>query len=116
MVGLIPGLQNSLFLMVILYIHYRSIHWFNMLGLPLRVTGNDLDNEQQQRPTSSLRNEEFIPDEALHMELLHDLMPLVSRVIVDNIKAFDPFKHLVVRHIPHSDEMSKKSEEVQYVV
>lgn len=89
-----------------------------MLGLPLRVTGNDLDNEQQQRPTSSLRNEEFIPDEALHMELLHDLMPLVSRVIVDNIKAFDPFKHLVVRHIPHkySDEMSKKSEEVQYVV
>ena len=99
------------------YIQYISIHWFNMLGLPLRVTGKDLDTEQQQRPASSIRNEEFIPDEAMHMELLHDLMPLVSRVIVDNIKAFDLFKPLVVRHIPHkySEEMAKKSEEVQYV-
>eukprot|EP00795_Rhopilema_esculentum_P016095 gene16095-7448_t len=92
----------------------KSIHWFNLLGLPLRVTGVNLDNTHQQRSIVSMRNEEFIPDKSLHNKLLLDLISLVSRVIVDNIKAFSPFKNLVLRHIPHkySKEMSMKSYEV----
>ena len=84
------------------------------MALPLRVTGQDLDNQLPQRSASSLQKEEFIPDRRLHLQLLNDLIPLATRVIVDNLKAFGLFQSLAVRHIPHkySKEMSTKSEEV----
>ena len=96
----------------------RSIHWFNNLALPLRVTGQDLDNQQPQRSASSMQKEEFIPDRNLHLQLLNDLIPLATRVIVDNLKAFGLFQSLAVRHIPHkySKEMSTKSEEVYIIM
>ena len=75
---------------LIIYIQINSLA--QLVGFTVENHWKDLDDEQQQMPASSLRNEEFIPDEALHMELLHDLIPLVSRVIVDNIKAFESFK------------------------
>eukprot|EP00794_Sanderia_malayensis_P002117 gene2117-2401_t len=92
----------------------RSIHWFNTLALPLRVAAAEFNNEIQQRPASSLKKEEFIPDKSANMDLLQDVIPLITRVIVDNIKAFQIFCSLVVRHIPHkhTKEMAMKSVEI----
>ncbi len=80
----------------------------------MRVTGQELDNQQPQRSASSLQKEEFIPDRNLHLQLLNDLIPLATRVIVDKMKAFGLFQSLVARHIPdiYSKEMSTTSEEV----
>ena len=42
------------------------------------------------------------------------MIPLIARVIVDNVHAFKEFRGLVVGHIPHkySKRMSEKSQEV----
>lgn len=96
----------------------KSIHWFNMLGIVNRVTGNELDAEYPQRQVNELSSADFIPSTSLHAELLSDLIPLVTRVVVDNIPAFSCFRKIAVRHIPHkySRQMAEPSTEVRIII
>ncbi len=89
-----------------------------MIALLLRATGEDLNNEYPQRPASSLEKGDFIPDKKLNVDLIQDMIPLIARVIVDNVHAFKEFRGLVVRHIPHkySKRMSEKSQEASMTI
>ena len=93
----------------------KSIHWFNMLGIVNRVTGSELDAEYPQKQVNELSSADFIPSTSLHAELLRDLIPLVTRVVVDNIPAFSCFRKIAVCHIPHkySKQMAEPSREVR---
>ena len=89
----------------------KSIHWFLMNAVQDRVIGEGLDNSQQIKPIMEVENAEFLPSKEDNSDLLHDFVPLVTRVIAENIPAFACFRDVVVSHIPHefSQEMKTKS-------
>ena len=92
----------------------KSIHWFLMNAVQDRVIGEGLDNSQQIKPIMEVENAEFLPSKEDNSDLLHDFIPLVTRVIAENIPAFACFRDVVVSHIPHefSKEMKTKSTQV----
>ena len=91
-----------------------SVHWFNLNAIPDRVTGQEYSNEKPIQ-SISIRHSN-LPSAKENQDLLHDLIPLVSRVVVYRIPAFQTFKKAVVWHIPHaySEVMLKQSEQVRY--
>lgn len=92
----------------------KSIHWFLMNAVQDRVIGKGLDNSQQIKPIMEVENAEFLPSKEDNSDLLHDFVPLVTRVIAENVPAFACFRDVVVSHIPHefSQEMKTKSTQV----
>lgn len=84
-----------------------SIHWFNMNAVLNRVNDNNLKNNEPIMSILDVENYQFLPSGQENMNLIHDLIPLVSRVVVSNIPSFHHFKEAVVWHIPH-----KYSEEI----
>lgn len=92
----------------------RSIHWFNLMGVPLRITGSDLDNTKSLKPVSQLRNTDFIPSANLSKALINDMIPLVARIIVTHMPAFSEFRKCIPWHIEHkySTKMEKATAEV----
>lgn len=92
----------------------KSIHWFLMNAVQDRVIGEGLDNSYQIKPIMKVENAEFLPSKEDNSDLQHDFVPLVTRVITQNLLAFACFKDVVVSHIPHefSQEMKTKSTQV----
>ena len=95
----------------------NSIHWFNMNAVLNRVHGNLLSNEVPIMSILDVENCQFVPSGQDNLDFLHDLVPLVTRVVVTNIPAFHQhFKSAVVWHIPHvySKVMMEQSKQVHY--
>ena len=92
----------------------KSIHWFVMNAIQDRVIAEGLDNSHQIRPIMEVENAAFLPSKDDNNDLLHDFVPLVTRVLSENVPAFACFRDVVVRHIPHeySKEMKTKSPQV----
>jgi len=63
-----------------------------------------------------MENIEFLPSVEDNYKILRDVIPLVTRVIVNRIPAFSRFKDVVVKHVPrtYSDVMKEKSAQVLY--
>ena len=63
-----------------------------------------------------MENIDFMPSAKENQDLLHNLIPIVARVVVYRIPAFQTFKKAVVWHIPHeySEVMEKQSEQVSW--
>ena len=70
----------------------RSIHWFNKLAVKDRIDASELDNTKQTKSVFDLYNADFIPSVEHNTQLLHDIIPLFARVIVNNIPALRPFR------------------------
>ena len=89
----------------------KSIHWYNMNAAMHRVIGNDLRCDGPIRSVLEMENIEFLPSVTDNYKFLRDVIQLVTRVIVNRIPAFNSFKDVVVKHIPHtySDVMKENS-------
>lgn len=70
----------------------KSIHWFLMNAVQDRVIGKGLDNSTQIKPIMEVENAEFLPSKEDNSDLLHDFVPLVTRVIAENVPAFACFR------------------------
>ena len=92
----------------------KSIHWFAMNGVQDRVRADNLANENPIKPILEMENAEFLPSIQDNHDLLHDLIPVVARVLVERLPSFQCFKSVVVTHIPHeySSQMKQKSTQV----
>ena len=66
----------------------ESVHWFNLNGILDRVTGQEYSNEKLIKSISKVENIDFLPSAKENQDLLHDLIPLLSRVVVYRIPAF----------------------------
>ena len=93
-----------------------SVHWFNLNAILDGVTGQEYSSEKPIKSISNVENIDFLPSARENQDLLRDLIPLVSRVVVNRIPAFQTFKKAVVWNIPHaySEVMEKQSEQVRY--
>ena len=87
----------------------KRIHWFNLNAVMHRLIGNDLRSDGPIRSVLDMENID-------NYKFLRDVIPLLTRVIVNRIPAFSSFKDVVVKHIPHtySDGMKEKSAQVLY--
>lgn len=52
-----------------------------------RVIGEGLDNSYQIKPIMEVENAEFLPSKEDNSDLQHDFVPLVTRVITQNLLA-----------------------------
>ena len=79
-----------------------------------RVNGAGLSDDGPRKPVDDVENWEILPPSKDNQDLLHDFIPLFSRVISDRIPTFKTFEDVIVRHIPHkySHVMEQKSEQV----
>ena len=95
----------------------KSIHWFHLLGVKDRAIAYDLADDKPIGSTHDLQPGDILPSTKDNQELLHDFIPLFARVAVDKVPAFEIFKDVVVRHIPHrySDAMKLQSEQASTV-
>ncbi|KAK3733825.1 hypothetical protein QZH41_009292 [Actinostola sp. cb2023] len=92
---------------------YESLEYFK----ESKVHGNLLSNEVPIMSILDVENSQFVPSGQDNLDFLHDLVPLVPRVVVTNIPAFHQhFKSAVVWHIPHvySKVMMEQSKQVLY--
>ncbi len=92
----------------------KSIHMFNMIAIADEVLGNHLsDNYDTTLQDATVAD--FLPLSADVTNLKKDLIPLWTRVIVNQLKEFGIFKSSVVWHIPHeySSIMQQPSQEVR---
>ena len=92
----------------------NSVHWFNLNAILDRVTGQEHPNGKPIKSISNVENIEFLPSPKENQDLLHDFIPLVSRIVVSRIPAFQIFRKAIVWHIPHrySAVMETKSQQV----
>ena len=95
----------------------QSVHWFNLLVVKHRVQGQELPDDQAQKPIQQLQNYEFLPSLSDHSSLRAQFVFFVSGILLKRLDCFSEFAHLVVHHIQHrnSDIMKKKSAQVWYV-
>ena len=92
-----------------------SVHWFNLNGILDRVSGHEYLNDKPIKSICEVENIDFLPSPKDNQDLLHNLIPLVSRIVVSRIPALQHvFKKAVVWHIPHSysSVMGTKSDQV----
>ena len=90
----------------------RSLHWNHQFVLldkvcpPYSKIGEDCAKKMQFI--------DLLPDMQVQQNLVGRMAILVSRVITNYLKAFQPLKNVVVHHIPHrySEEMANKSDSV----
>ena len=82
------------------------------------VTGKDLDNSRPMKSSFELYNADFVPSLPHHQQLFQAMIPLVARVIVEEIPAFSEFKKVITMHIPHryKNEMAGASQQVDIVI
>ena len=80
-----------------------------------RVIGNSLRSDGPIRSVLEMKNIEFLLSVTDNCKFLSDVIPLVTRVIVNRVSAFSSSKD-VVKHIPHaySDVMKEKLAHVLY--
>lgn len=94
----------------------RSINYFNSFAVKDRI---DLSSLSGYKPciVPDVDMHEILPSDNTHVKLLNNMAMIVSRILVEHIPAFKLyFEDVVVYHLehPYSQEMSKKSETVQY--
>lgn len=92
-------------------------HWVNHMAVPHRIPGNDLPDSE----TSDLLlvpNKMFMPSETDQRLQRMNYIVLVSRILVENIPAFESMKEVCVYHIPHKhSELTKvKSKKVNFII
>ena len=77
------------------------------------VTGLSDERPQQSLMSVDL-SEQVIPSGAVLSSIRKTFIPLVARVLVRYLPAYEVFKKVVIHHIPHenSEHMAQKSEEV----
>ncbi len=65
-----------------------SIHWFNMNAVLNQVNDNSLKNNKPIMSILDVENYQLLPSGQENINLIHDLITLVSRVVVSNIPSF----------------------------
>ena len=80
----------------------RLENWFNLNVLMHRVTGNDLRSDGPIPSVLEMKSIEFLPSVTDNYNFLSNVVPLVTRAIVNRVPAFSSFKDVVVKHIPHN--------------
>ena len=75
---------------------------------------SDLSDSKPKKPLDKLQMNEFLPTPKVHAALVHDLVLLIPRILVQYLPAYELFKQALTYHIPHRHllEMSKKSQVV----
>ena len=94
----------------------KSIHWFHLYAVKDRIPFTTLSTHPQ-KPIIEFDFSEVLPDLDTQQQLERDFIPLVTRVMVKYLPAFQCFTDVVVHHIPHkySEETTKKSEHVSNI-
>lgn len=90
----------------------RSLHWNHQFVLLDKVCPPHKIGEQ--KCAKKMQFIDVMPDMQVQENLIGRMAILVSRVVTNYLKAFQPLKNVVVHHIPHkySEEMAKKSNSV----
>ena len=93
----------------------KDIHWVNHRATFNRVSNNWLSSKPAPDITE-IPNMQFLPDLKDHKKQRHNLIVLVSRILVNHLKEFKFLQEVCISHIPHqyTKEMSKKSDQVHY--
>ena len=80
-----------------------------------RVVEPHLSEVTPRKPIADIEMTEFLPGADVQDLLVNHWSVLTSRVITKYLKAFKPFKDVIIYHIPHkySKEMTEKSESVR---
>ena len=89
----------------------RDNHWCNHNAVLDRVNPTE-GTCTPRRNLKDTPNSTFIPNLEEQAAIVNDLVIIISRVLVENIKEFEAFKSVVPSHFKHkySKELSKKSE------
>ena len=92
----------------------RDVHWVNHSMVENRVSANHLSTARE-KDILDIPNIKFLPSVDDQRRQRMNYIVLVSRILVDYFDAFDVFKDVCLRHIPHkySQEMSVKSRKVK---
>ena len=92
----------------------RSLHYFNVYAVKDRIDLSSLSS-YKHHISIDVEQIDILPSKEIHAKLMHNIVIIVFRILVDNLSAFKLyFEDVVERHIVHeySCEMSKKSEVV----
>jgi L1 cell adhesion molecule like protein len=79
----------------------RDIHWFNLMAIILKVTGDHLPDDGPQRILTDVPNADLIPSPEDNCSLAQDFAHLIARSWTKNFDILKNFRHIVPRHIPH---------------
>jgi hypothetical protein len=95
----------------------EDIHWVNHRATFNRVSNNWLSSKPPPDITE-IPNIQFLPGLKDHKKHRHNLIVLVSRILVKHLKEFEFLQEVCITHIPHqyTKEMSKKSDQVHYTM
>ena len=91
----------------------QSLHWFLLVGAPLRVKPTeDLSKERPRRSILHVENHEFLPSLSDNAHLMKDFEFHLVETLVKYIPFLKPFSSCVPKFIPHKfvEEMSQKHE------
>lgn len=96
----------------------KDHHWCNHNAVLDRINPTEGDSAPPRQDLKDTPNSTFIPNLEEQAALVNDMVILISRVLVENFKEFEPFKSVVPAHIQHkySNEMKKKSEKACILV
>ena len=96
----------------------KDIHWVNHKMFQNRVSGNTLSKLSPKQNLADVSNMTFLPSANDQSKQRSNYIVLVSRMLVEYFKAFEPLKEVCIQHIPHkySKEMSEPSVKVIYLV
>lgn len=91
-----------------------DVHWTNHSMVENRVSGNHLSSERT-KDILDVPNIQFLPSVDDQRRQRVNYIILVSRILVDHFDAFNVFKGVCIRHIPHkyNKELSAKSNKVK---
>lgn len=92
----------------------KDYHWCNHNTYLDRVNPTHLPDDTPIADIQDVPNSTFLPSLSDHKSLLSDFVVLISRVLVENLPAFEIFKDVVPFHIQHkySEVLKNKTETV----
>ena len=96
----------------------RSLHWTQQYAVTNRVVEPHLSEVTQRKPIADIEMSELLPGADVQDLIVTHWAVLTSRVITKYLKAFKPFRDVIIYHIRHkySKEMTEKSESVRSYV
>ena len=92
----------------------KDIHWINHKMFQNRVSGNTLSKQSPRKNLADVSNMAFLPSANDQSKQRYNYIVLVSRMLVEYFKAFEPLKDVCIQQIPHkyTKEMSERSVKV----
>ena len=95
----------------------RSLHWTQQYAVTNRVVELHLSEVTPRKPIADIEMSELLPVAVVQDHLVSHWAVLISRVITKYLKAFKPFRDVIIYHIPHkySKKMAEKSESVSHM-